>query len=77
LPSCFMFVAFMVVTVSLEASAPPPPIMVVCGALGFFALGLVIQFAYGGLVYVILTQAGPWNVWTVSFAYLLPADLFG
>jgi hypothetical protein len=72
-----LFVAFMVVTVWLETSAPPPPIMVIRGALGFFALGLVIQFAYGGLVYIILTRAGLWNVWTVLLAYLLPVALFG
>jgi hypothetical protein len=72
-----MFVAFMVVTVWLETSAPPSPIMVVRGAFGFFALGLVIQFAYGGLVYVILTRASLWNIWTVSLAYLLPVALFG
>lgn len=72
-----MLVAFMFVTVWLDTSAPPPPITVVRGVLGFFALGLVIQFAYGGLVYVILTRAGLWNVWTVSLAYLLPVALFG
>lgn len=63
-----MFVAFMVVTVWLETSAPPPPIVVVRGALGFFALGLVIQFAYGGLVYVILTE----RAYGTSGRYLSP-----
>lgn len=72
-----MFVALMFVTVWLETSAPPPLVMVLRGALGTFALGLVIQFAYGGLVYVILTRTGLWNVWTVSLAYLLPVGLFG
>jgi hypothetical protein len=72
-----MIVAFMFVSVWLDTSAPPPPMTVVRGVLGFLALGLVIQFAYGGLVYVILTRAGLWNVWTVSLAYLLPVALFG
>jgi hypothetical protein len=72
-----MQVAWMFVTFGLEISALPPPITVVRGVLGFFAIGLVIQFVYGGLVYVILTQAGLWNVWTVSLAYLLPVALFG
>ncbi len=72
-----MFVAFMLVTVWLETLAPPPAIMVARGALGFFALGLVIQFAYGGVVYLVLTRAGLWNLWTVSLAYLLPVALFG
>jgi hypothetical protein len=60
-----MQVAWMFVTIWQETSALPPPIMVVRRTLGLFALGLVIQFAYGGLVYVILTRAGLWNVWTV------------
>jgi hypothetical protein len=71
-----MQVAWMFVTVWLETSALPPPTMAVRGVLGFFALGLVIQFAFGGLVYVILTRLGLWNVLTVSLAYLLPVVLF-
>jgi hypothetical protein len=72
-----MLVAWMFVTSWLEASALPHPVIVVRLALGAFAVGLVIQFAYGGLVYVILTRAGLWNVWTVSLVYLLPVALFG
>jgi hypothetical protein len=41
-------VSWMFVTVWDETSALPPPIMVVRAALGLFAVGLVIQFAYGG-----------------------------
>jgi hypothetical protein len=33
---------------------------------------LIVQFFYGGLIYVVLTRTGLWNLWTVILAYLLP-----
>jgi len=42
--------------------------------LGSVAIGaaLVVQFFYGGFIYVLLTRIGLWNLWTVVLAYLLP-----
>jgi hypothetical protein len=70
------FIAWMFVTAWLEGSIPPRPAGVL--RLGLFAFGasLVVQLAYGGLVYLILTRMGLWSVWTVALAYLLPVVLF-
>jgi hypothetical protein len=70
------FVAWMFVTVWLEGSIPPKPVGVVRPGLFAFVIGLIVQFGYGGLIYVTLTRTGLWNLWTVSFTYLLPVVLF-
>jgi len=70
------FICWMFVTVAIEESQPPQPIGIF--RLVLFALGasLIVQFAYGGLVYLVLTRLHAWNFWTVSLAYLLPVVLF-
>jgi hypothetical protein len=60
----------------IEGGNMPQPLYVVRGALFALVLCLIFQFGYGGLVYVILTRADLWNIWTVSLAYLLPVILF-
>jgi hypothetical protein len=68
--------SWMFLTVQMEGGVLPRPLGVVRGALFALVLGLIFQFGYGGLVYVILTRTGLWNIWTVSLAYLLPVVLF-
>jgi hypothetical protein len=70
------FLFWMFLTVRLEGGVLPQPLGIIRGGLFAFVLGLIFQFGYGGLVYVILTRMGLWNIWTVSFAYLLPVILF-
>jgi hypothetical protein len=38
---------------------------------------LVVQFFYGGLVYLLLTRIRLWSFWTIVFAYLVPVWLIG
>ena len=38
---------------------------------------LIVQFFYGGLVYLVLTRAGLWSLWTIALAYLLPLLVIG
>jgi hypothetical protein len=40
-------------------------------------VALVVQFFYGGLLYLVLTRIGLWSFWTIAFAYLLPVWLIG
>jgi hypothetical protein len=40
-------------------------------------VALVVQFFYGGLVYLVLTGIGLWSFWTIAFAYLVPIWLIG
>jgi hypothetical protein len=67
---------WMFLTAWTEGAVLPLPLGIVRGGLFALVLGLVFQFGYGGLVYVILTRTGLWNIWTVSLAYLLPVVLF-
>ncbi len=63
------------VTLRVEGWPLPPPIGVLrLGALALGA-GLLIQLAYGGLVYLVLTRLDLWRMCTVALAYLLPAAL--
>ena len=70
------FLTFMFLTAWLEGAVLPQPVGIVRAGLFALMLGLIFQLGYGGLVYIILTRRGLWNVWTVSFAYLLPVVLF-
>jgi hypothetical protein len=40
-------------------------------------VALVVQFFYGGLIYLVLTGIGLWSFWTIAFAYLAPIWLIG
>ncbi|HKD28483.1 MAG TPA: hypothetical protein VKC66_21595 [Xanthobacteraceae bacterium] len=64
---CWMFL-----TTWIEGAVPTRPLGIVRGGLFALILGLIFQFGYGGVAYVILTRTGLWNIWTVSLAYLLP-----
>ena len=70
------FLSWMFLTAWIEGAVLPQPLGILRGGLFALVLGLIFQFGYGGLVYVILTRAGYWNIWTVSLAYLLPVVLF-
>jgi hypothetical protein len=69
------FVGFMALWIWLDEQAFRPPLSYL--RLGAFAFGpaLAVQLVYGGLVYFILTRIGWWNIWTVTFAYLLPVGM--
>src|SRR5262245_42570425 len=47
--------------------------------LASLALGaaIVVQFLYGGLIYVLLTRIGLWRLWIVALAYLVPLLVLG
>jgi len=71
-----VFLSWMFLSAWIEGAVLPQPLYIVRGALFGLKLGLIFQFGYGGLVYVILTRTSLWNIWTVSLAYLLPVVLF-
>src|SRR5690242_17835091 len=66
------FVGFMLLWVWLDDGTLRPLGAVV--RLGLLAIGaaLIVQLVYGGLVYLLLTRLGLWNLWTALLAYLAP-----
>jgi len=66
------FVGFMLLWVWLDDGTLRPLGAIV--RLGLLAIGaaLIVQLVYGGLVYLLLTRLGLWNLWTALLAYLAP-----
>ena len=64
------FVAFMIFWTWLDGV---PPSLKGISRLGLVAIGaaLVVQFIYGGLIYILLTRIGFWRLWAVTLPYLL------
>ncbi len=71
----FAVIAWGFLTVRMQGWPPPPPIGVLRLRAVALGAGLLVQLAYGGLVYVVLTRLDRWRIWTVALAYLLPAAL--
>jgi hypothetical protein len=64
------FVCFMILWNWLDQNLPTWP-MIYRLAWVTGGAALVVQFFYGGLVYLLLTRIGLWRLWAVTLPYLL------
>jgi len=64
------FVCFMILWNWLDQN---PPTWAMIYKLAWVTVGgaLVVQFFYGGLIYLVLTRIGLWRLWAVTLAYVL------
>jgi hypothetical protein len=64
------FVTFMIFWAWLDGT---PPALKGISRLASVTIvvALVVQFVYGGLIYLLLTRTGLWRLWAVTLPYLL------
>ena len=66
------FIGFMLLWVWLDDGTLRPWSAILRLGWVTVSAALIVQFLYGGLVYLVLTRAGLWSLGTVVLAYLLP-----